>query len=145
MPRSPEEIARFKDHRFLLRRRHEERAQADTYKWWLANNRALGVMDFRLLYASGAWLGKPNTRAFFILLRLHALGYCADAPRLMLAISRGPFCGLMLYFRHPDSRETHEESTMKGALANQGYEVVTISDARQATEVITDYLSAFCT
>ena len=107
----------------------------------IANNRTLGVPDHRLLYASGAWLGKPKAGAFFVLLRLHALGYCAEAPRLMLAIPRGAVPGLMLWFRHPESPESPEEAGMKSALARQGYEVATAPGAEAAIRMISAYLT----
>jgi hypothetical protein len=93
-----------------------------------------------LLFASGVWLRKPKAGAFFILLRLHALGYCPEAPRFTLAMPRGQSHGLLLSSKHPESRESADEAGMKSALARQGYEVATLADATGACRTISDYL-----
>jgi hypothetical protein len=142
MSRSLASIEQFKDRRWLVRRAHEENVQVATYKWWILNCKALGINDYRLAYAQGSWLGKAKGSAFFVLTRLHALGYCPEAPRLMLAVPRGGFHALMLWFMHPESRESPEELRMKEALASQGYQVGTFTNAHQACLDISDYLLA---
>ena len=141
MSHSPAAIERFKNLQWRLRRQYEERAQESTVRWWLLNHNALGVADPRVLFANGSWLGKPNVSAFFIIRRLHALGWYPESPRLTLAVPRSHSLGLFLWFKHPESPESSDAAAMKSALAAQGYDVAILKDAESAIARIAAHMT----